>query len=117
MDADALETIGIDLSTIREKVEAAFGPGALDRAPARTQTGRSISGLRIPFTGRAKTALELSLREALRQKADRIAGGHLLLGLLCEGKGLAAKVMADAGIDFNLLRAEINAQLTAQSPS
>lgn len=54
---------------------------------------------------------------ALRLKADRIADGHLLLGLLREGKCLAAKVMADAGIDFDVLRAEIDAQLTAQSPS
>jgi len=56
-------------------------------------------------------------RPALRLKADRIADGHLLLGLLSEGKGLAAKVMVDAGIDFDVLRAEIDAQLTAQSPS
>ncbi len=117
LDADALETIGIDLSTIREKVEAAFGPGALDREPTRTRTGRLISGRHAPFTARAKKVLELSLREALRLKADRIADGHLLLGLLREGKGLAAKVMVDAGIDFDVLRAEIDAQLTAQSPS
>ncbi|MGI8993638.1 MAG: Clp protease N-terminal domain-containing protein, partial [Nocardioidaceae bacterium] len=70
-----------------------------------------------PFTARAKKVLELSLREALRLKADRIADGHLLLGLLREGNGLAAKVMADAGIDFDVLRAEIDAQLTAPSPS
>ena len=117
LDADALETIGIDLSTIREKVEAAFGPGALDREPARTRTGRLISGRHAPFTARAKKVLELSLREALRLKATRIADGHLLLGLVREGKGLAAKVMADAGIDFDVLRGKIDAQLTAQSPS
>ena len=116
LDADALKTIGIDLSTIREKVEAAFGPGALDREPARTRTGRLISGRHAPFTARAKKVLALSLREALRLKSDRIADGHLLLGLLREGNGLAAKVMADAGIDFDVLRAEIDAQLTAQSP-
>ena len=114
LDADALETIGIDLSTIREKVEAAFGPGALDREPARTRTGRLISGRHAPFTARAKKVLELSLREALRLQAERIADGHLLLGLLGEGNGLAAKVMADAGIDFDALRADIDAQLTAQ---
>ena len=116
LDADALETIGIDLSTIREKVEAAFGPGALDREPARTRTGRLVSGRHVPFTARAKKVLELSLREALRLKADRIADGHLLLGLLREGNGVAAKVMADACTDFEVLRAEIEAQLTGQSP-
>jgi len=116
LDAEALETIGIDLSTIRDKVEAAFGAGALDREPARTRTGRLISGRHSPFTARVKKVLELSLREALRLQSKRIADGHLLLGLLREGKGLAAKVMTDAGIDFDVLRAEIDAQLTAQSP-
>jgi len=116
LDANALETIGIDLSTIREKVEASFGPGALDREPARTRTGRLGSGRHVPFTARAKKVLELSLREALRLKAGQIVDGHLLLGVLREGEGLAAKVMAEAGIDFDVLRAEIDTQLSAPPP-
>jgi len=114
LDAAALETIGIDLSTIREKAEAVFGPGALDRDPVRCRKGRLVSGRHVTFTARAKKALELSLREAVSREHNYIANGHLLLGLLRVG-GLAAKVIADAGIDFDLLRADIDRQLSGQA--
>ncbi|KAA2266592.1 Clp protease [Solihabitans fulvus] len=112
-DADALGTIGIDLSAIKEKVEATFGRGALDRDPAHTRAGRFAGGGHIPFTKRAKKVLELSLREALRLKHKHIADGHLLLGLLREGEGLAAKVLAEAGIDFAQLRADLDRDIPA----
>lgn len=98
LDAAALETIGIDLDTVREKVEATFGPGALDPPATRRAGGH------VPFAPRAKKVLELSLREAIRLKHKRIADGHLLLGILREGEGLAAKIIADAGIDHAALR-------------
>src|SRR4051794_24495125 len=60
LDAAALGTVGIDLDAVRDSVEAAFGPGALD-GPRR---GRQATG-HIPFSPRAKKVLELSLREAL----------------------------------------------------
>ncbi|GGQ21165.1 Clp protease N-terminal domain-containing protein [Streptosporangium pseudovulgare] len=107
LDAEALETIGIDLSAVRERVEAVFGPGALDRGPAR---GRRTGG-HIPFTPRAKKTLELSLREALRLKHGYISDGHVLLGILREGQGVGARVIAGAGIDAETLRQEIAAEL------
>ncbi|WP_433245150.1 Clp protease N-terminal domain-containing protein [Streptosporangium sp. CA-135522] len=112
LDAEALESIGIDLSAIREKVEAAFGPGALDRKPTTNRRGGLLSGRHIPFTSRAKKTLELSLREALRLKHRSIGDGHILLGILREGEGLGARVIADAGIDFAALRHEVAGQLT-----
>ncbi|MFD0888646.1 Clp protease N-terminal domain-containing protein [Streptosporangium algeriense] len=111
LDAEALETIGIDLSAIREKVEAAFGPGSLDRDPVTTRNGRR-SGRHIPFTPQAKKALELSLRETLALKQRDIRDGHLLLGILREGRGLASRVIADAGIDTAALRREIVLELS-----
>jgi ATP-dependent Clp protease ATP-binding subunit ClpA len=108
LDADLLDKIGIDLGAVREKVEAAFGPGALDRRGQGVR--RSVTG-RIPFTKRAKKALELSLREALALKHNYIADGHILLGLLREGEGLAARMISDAGIDFDTLRGEIKDEL------
>ncbi|MFJ2028909.1 Clp protease N-terminal domain-containing protein [Streptosporangium sp. NPDC087985] len=111
LDADALETIGIDLSAIREKVEATFGPGSLDRPPQRNHRGGLLSGRHIPFSSRAKKTLELSLREALALKHKYIGDGHILLGLLREGEGLASRVIADAGIDAAALRREIVAEL------
>jgi len=117
LDADALETIGIDLAAIREKVEAVFGPGSLDRPPRRDHRGGLFSGRHIPFSKEAKKSLELSLREALALKHRYIGDGHILLGLLREGEGLASRVIADAGIDAATLRQEIVAELgTRRTP-
>jgi ATP-dependent Clp protease ATP-binding subunit ClpA len=111
LDADALESIGIDLSAIREKVEAAFGPGALDRKPRTNRRVHLLGGHHIPFNSRAKKVLELSLREAINLRHKHIADGHILLGVLREGEGLASRVIADAGIDSAALRREIVAEL------
>ncbi|GAA2890205.1 hypothetical protein GCM10010517_54500 [Streptosporangium fragile] len=110
LDADALEAIGIDLSVIRERVEAAFGPGALDRPTQRTR-GRVISGRHIPFTPPAKKALELSLREALALKHKHIADGHILLGILRAGPGPAHRVLSQVDVDLETLRQEVVARL------
>jgi ATP-dependent Clp protease ATP-binding subunit ClpA len=59
-DAAALRTLGIDLDAVRERVEAAFGRGALDRRPGGCTT--PTHAWHIPFTPQAKRALELSLR-------------------------------------------------------
>jgi ATP-dependent Clp protease ATP-binding subunit ClpA len=48
--------------------------------------------------------LELSLREALRLGHNSIGSEHILLGLMREGEGLAAKIMAEAGINVDDLR-------------
>lgn len=111
LDADALAAIGIDLSSVREKVEAAFGPGALDRPPSRNQRRTLLSGRHIPFTSRAKKVLELSLREALAMKHMDIRDGHILLGMLRDGEGLGVRVMTDAGIDPASLRAALRTRL------
>jgi ClpA/ClpB-like protein len=69
-DERALEEIGVDVEAIRRRIEAQFGPGALDRPRtprSRFRRGRCASmvpylGGRLPMTPRAKKALELSLR-------------------------------------------------------
>jgi hypothetical protein len=55
--------------------------------------------------------LELSLREALVLKSGSISDGHIALGLLREGDGLAAKVLSDRGVDFAVLRQDITTTL------
>jgi ATP-dependent Clp protease ATP-binding subunit ClpA len=117
-DAAALEAIGIDLAAIRAKLEEAFGPGALDLPPPRRERrlfGRRRKPLRVgnhlPFTGRAKKSLELSLREAIALQHKSIGAEHLLLGLLREGHGLASIVIRTAGIDPVELRQRTVASL------
>ena len=111
-DAEALRSVGIDLDAVLARIEETFGPDALCPPKSRggwfgrrTRTGR--------FSARAKKVLELSLREALRLKANHIGSGHLLLGLLREGEGLAAKILVDAGHDLGALRGEVERLLRA----
>jgi ATP-dependent Clp protease ATP-binding subunit ClpA len=87
-DALALQALGIDLHTIRSTVEEAFGDGVLDQPASRRRLRR------IPFTRRAKKVLELSLREARSLRHDRLGPEHILLGLIDEGAGVAAQIMA-----------------------
>ena len=112
-DAEALRTIGIDLQAVLARLEDTLGAEVLAAgasAPRRRGflrrrglSGRPVGG-RVPFTGRAKKVLELSLREAIALKHDYIGSEHILLGLIREGEGLAARVLADAGVDLSALR-------------
>lgn len=108
LDADALRTLGIDLDAVRDVVEATFGPGALD-PPSRGR--RKGSPAHIPFTAGAKKVLELSLREAVAMRSDRITDGHIALGLLRAGEGSTMKVLHDRGVDPVELRRDIGAAL------
>jgi ATP-dependent Clp protease ATP-binding subunit ClpA len=99
IDPAALATLGIDLDAVRERVERAFGPGALSR-------GRHCGG-RIPFTPRAKKALELTLRESLAVGSREIGGEHVVLGLLREGDGIAAQILTARGITVEAARARV----------
>ena len=105
LDAEALATLGIDLDRVREVTEASFGPGALSpKGPSRHRG-------HIPFSRRAKKTLELSLREALRLGHTYIGSGHILLGVLREGEGLGARVLADAGVDLTVLRDDVTRRI------
>nr|MDP9461985.1 Clp protease [Actinomycetota bacterium] len=110
LDAEALTTLGIDLDAVREREESAFGPGALED-PARRR-GATATG-HVPFDSRAKKVLELSLREALALKHRHLSDGHILLGLLRDGEGLAMKVLSDRGVDPVVLRRDVTATLAS----
>ncbi|MFZ2529978.1 MAG: Clp protease N-terminal domain-containing protein [Rhodococcus sp. (in: high G+C Gram-positive bacteria)] len=79
-DAEALDSIGIDLDAIRERLEFSFGEGILDRPS--TGGGRYGRWGHIPFTRGAKKTLELALREAIARRERFIGAEHLLLGIL-----------------------------------
>ena len=106
-DAEALGAIGIDLDEVRRRMEASFGPGALQWHPDPDCRGARPRLGHIPFTPRAKKVLELSLREALALKHRHIGTEHLLLGLLREGEGLAMLVLTRLGAGPQLLRARV----------
>jgi|KBSSwiStaDraftv2_1062776.scaffolds.fasta_scaffold66633_4 ATP-dependent Clp protease ATP-binding subunit ClpA len=108
-DAEALESIGIDLDAVRAKIEESFGAGALDPVGAKPRRGMFAS--HIPFTMRAKKAIELGLREAIALRHKNIGPEHLLLGLIREGEGLAAKILTDAGFDLAHLRQQLLAAI------
>ena len=102
LDADALATLGIDLDAVRERVERTFGAGALSRRRCRRGL---MTGGALPFTARAKKALELSLREAIAMGDDHIGSEHVLLGLAREGDGVAGGILRSRGIDRDAVRA------------
>jgi hypothetical protein len=93
--ARALESLDIPLEVVRAQVAEIVGTGP--QAP---------SG-HIPFTARAKTVLEQSLREALQLGHNYIGTEHILLGLIREGEGVGAQVLAKLGADEARVRAEV----------
>ncbi len=105
-DADALRAIGIDMERVRAHIEESFGPGALERAGFGLCRQRVSRG-HIPLSRRSKKVMELSLREALRLRHDHIGTEHILLALLREGEGLAARILADAGVRAHELRTSV----------
>lgn len=98
LDAAALATIGIDLDAVRRSVEQSFGPGAL------TGRRRDRRG-HLPFSPRAKRALERSLREALALRDSRIGPEHMLLALAGDPESGAAAVLRKCGTTPDAVRA------------
>ena len=121
-DAAALLAIGIDLNAVRAAIEENFGAGSL-RLPKQAPKRRGLfgrfyapsGGAHLRFSPRNKKVLELSLREALRLRHNFIAPEHILLGLLREGEGLGARILADKEIDFDELRGELTRLLDAEA--
>jgi ATP-dependent Clp protease ATP-binding subunit ClpA len=107
-DAEALRTLGIDLDEVRRAVEEEFGPGALE-APTSCRRGRTGGQFgHIPFVARAKKVLELALREAVRMKTGSIGTEHILLAILREGEGVAARILAEHGASPKAVRSAVD---------
>lgn len=109
LDAEALSSVGIDLDEIRRRVEAEFGPGALDEVdPLRSSRRPGLFGLggHIPFGNDAKDALELALREAIELGHRELGSAHILLGVL-RSSGLAIRVVDASGVSTGLLRSRL----------
>jgi len=99
--AAVLAELGIDLETARSAVEEVVG------------RGDEMARGHIPFTPRAKKALESSLREALDLNTDHIGTEHMLLGIVRDYEGAAAEVLAKHGASPEAVRAHVRSRLEA----
>ncbi len=109
LDPEALASLGIDLERVREATEAHLGPGALDKRRPPVKPGH------LPLSRRAKKALELALRESVRLDSGSIGTGHLLLGLIREGEGLAYQVLSESRVDLDALRADVTTLIAVRA--
>jgi len=100
--AQALESLGINREAARQQVEQIIGQG--QQAP----------GGHIAFTPRAKKVLELSLREALALGHNHVGTEHLLLGMLREGRGVAAQVLTGLGTGHAQVRERVLGLLASE---
>ena len=90
--------------------------GVRDSLVAIVGRGKASPGGHIPFTPRAKKVLELSLREALQLKHNYIGTEHILLGLLREGEGRAAQILADKH-PLDQIRGDVLARIESPAAS
>lgn len=93
--AKTLKTMGVTLKDARAEVEKIIGRGS------------GFVAVEIPFTPRAKRVLELSWDEARQLGHNYIGTEHLLLGLIREGEGVAARVLENLGVDLNKIRSNV----------
>jgi ATP-dependent Clp protease ATP-binding subunit ClpC len=89
---------------VRQQIEEIIGRGL--QAPAG----------HLPFTPRVKKVLELSLREALGRGNHAIGTGHILLGLLREGQGVAMHVLLVLGADLSRIRQQVDTLVSRDEP-
>jgi ATP-dependent Clp protease ATP-binding subunit ClpC len=93
--AQALSSLNVALDEVREQVESIVG------------YGEEGTGAQAPFTPRSKKVLELALREALQLGHNYIGTEHILLGLVRESEGVAARVLSNLDVDPDKVRRKI----------
>jgi ATP-dependent Clp protease ATP-binding subunit ClpC len=100
--AKVLETLGVNLAKVRAEVEAIVGRG-----------GQTVQQEMV-FTPRAKRVIELAFEEARQLSHNYIGTEHLLLGLIREGEGVAARVLTNLGVDPAKVRVQTTSLLGAE---
>ena len=93
----ALQNLGVKVEDIRTRVERTVRPGSPVNPPGKR-----------PLTSRTQRVLDLSAGAARELGHSYVGTEHLLLGMLGEGKGIAAQVLEDAGVRADSARAEID---------
>jgi len=102
-----LQKMGLDLETVRAEVEKQVGIGQETKTPVGS----------IPYTPRVKKVLALAGKEAKALNHSYVGTEHILLGLLREGEGVAARVLKTLEIDIERTRNEILRELDPQFSS
>src|SRR5712672_347618 len=97
---NVLQKLGLDLDTVRMEVEKQVGTG-----PDQKMIGN------IPYTPRVKKVLALAQKEAKNLNHTYVGTEHILLGLLREGDGVAARVLKNLDVDIEQTRQEILKEL------
>jgi hypothetical protein len=97
---NVLQKLGLDLDSVRLEVEKQVGKG-----PGPNMMGN------IPYTPRVKKVLALAQKEAKALNHTYVGTEHILLGLLREGDGVAARVLMNLGMDIETIRQEILKEL------
>jgi ATP-dependent Clp protease ATP-binding subunit ClpC len=100
--ARVLESLDFTIERLRAQVVRIVG------------SGEELTSGQIPFTPRAKKVLELALREALRLGHNYIGTEHILLGLVLENEGVAARLLLDFDADSEKIRGEVMRMLSVR---
>jgi ATP-dependent Clp protease ATP-binding subunit ClpA len=118
-DADALASIGIDLGEVRARVDAVFGPGALEsvvitkrrwRLPRRSKrcgaprSTRLLPAGQLPFTPRSKRCLQIAADTAT---AGLVEVGHLAIAVTSQTDTMASQILQHLDVDLPELRAQL----------
>ena len=101
--AKVLENLDVSLKKVRQEVETIVGKGG------KTSLEEMV------FTPRAKRVIELAFEEARNLAHNYIGTEHLLLGLVREGEGVAARVLSNLGVDTEKIRDQITRLLGAKT--
>jgi len=102
--ARVLESLDITVEEVRAQVARIVGQGD------------EVTSGQIPFTPRAKKVLQLALREALSLGHNYIGTEHILLGLVREDEGVAARILLDFDADAEKIRSEVLRVLSEPQP-
>ena len=93
--AQALKSLGMDINQIREQVENLVGKGSYNFTEG------------FGYTPRTKRVMELSFYEARNLGHNYVGTEHLLLSLIREGEGVAARILKDSGVDMQHIREQV----------
>ncbi|WP_126429270.1 ATP-dependent Clp protease ATP-binding subunit [Brevibacillus marinus] len=96
--AKALQSLGLGLDRIQNEVESLIGRGS-EQPTAGSYTPN--------YTPRAKKVIELSMDEARKLGHTYVGTEHILLGLIREGEGIAARIMNNLGVSLNKARQQV----------